>query len=70
MAVIPHQYLDRTWPRTTSRHSRMHMSLEIPLTDGPVSLYPPEWSPFVLPLDQRHLALAFLNDFARGVGTW
>lgn len=69
VAVIPHQYLDPTWPKAITGDSR-YVSLDIPITDGTLDLFPPEWSLFVLPLTQLHVALASLDEFTRGVGAW
>ncbi|KIW14396.1 hypothetical protein PV08_07178 [Exophiala spinifera] len=69
VAVIPHWYLDRDWP-PRSKPTKFHTyhSLDIALVGPYYTAFPPEWVPFVMPLDRLHDALQSLQNYATGVG--
>jgi hypothetical protein len=72
-AVIPHWYLDRTWPKahdTKTKSRPWYGSLDIPIIGDSFEPFPPEWGPFVLPETYLPQAMESLTQFALGKAEW
>lgn len=71
VAVVPHWYLDRSFPRSTPYQRQFHSrSSYLRGSQGQIEPFPLEWAPFVIPISYLPQALQGLHDLVYNGTPW